>query len=259
VGRVSELVVASRPRDDVPLGWYGSFARVHAWLVGATVLAGLLAGAAAAVLPGRAYTATVQVVASNTPLDVPPLVNYNRSKPSTVDTEAQLLRSGVVLSAAARALGGGLRADQVRRALEVHAPLATRVLRVSFRADGAAAARRGAAEVARQYVALRSRLDRRQRRQEVAMLSTRVSRIAHLPQANADRDTVISRERNSALWEAVHDLDAVTSARVRPAALLPGVPAVSASYPGAAVRSVTGALLGLVFGIGIGLWRSART
>jgi hypothetical protein len=241
-------------RDDVPLAWYGAFSRRSRWILVAAVAAGLLAGTAWAALPGQIYTATVEVLAPHVPLGATP----GTARSSTVDTEAQLLTSGIVAARAAAALGGGLRLDDVRHAVDVRAPQGTRALVLRYRAGTPEAARDGAVEVARQYVALRGGLQRRQSEAQIARLFALVATLARHQAADGLEDSVRYRLHYSALQAPVRQLDQARAAAAAAPVLLPGAPAVTASLRGAAVGPVTGALLGLLAGVGVGLLRRAR-
>jgi hypothetical protein len=251
---VSDAAMIPFARDDVPLAWYGAFTRRSRWLLVAAVAAGLLAGTGWAALPGQVYTATVEVLAPHVPLGGTP----GTARSSTIDTEAQLLTSGAVAAAAAAALGDGLREEDVRDAVDVRAPLGTRALVVRYRAGTPEAARRGAVEVGRQYVALRGGLQRRQSRAQIARLSALVATLARHQAADGLEDSVQYRLHYAALQTPIRELDQARAAVGAAPVLLPGAPAVTASLRGEAVRPVTGALLGLLAGVGIGLLRRAR-
>ena len=128
---MAPMMRADSRRDDVPLGWYGSFTRRHLRLVAMSVLAGLLVGAAVALHHGRVYTATIEVIASKAPLGSSPEASElsgNHPLPPTVDTEAQLLESAAVLKPVAKSLGGGRKAEGIRNAMEVVVPQGSRAL-----------------------------------------------------------------------------------------------------------------------------------
>ncbi|HJU36737.1 MAG TPA: hypothetical protein VJ716_04885 [Gaiellaceae bacterium] len=242
-------------RDDLPLGWYASFARRHSWLLAAAIVVGLAAGAAYQLHRGRVYTATVEIITSNAPLGISaqaPQLNGVNPIPPTVDTEAALLESDKVLRPAAKSLGGDHTAAKLRRSIALVAPQGTRALVLSFRAGTAAQARAGAVEIGRQYVALRARLNRTQRRRELTRLSHDLGRLLSGERAAANSALVRALERPSVKRVAVA-LATLRATPAAPAQLTTDVPAVQSSRPNAPVPLVTGGLLGLLAGVALAL------
>ena len=240
-------------RDDVPLGWYGSLARGHVVLITASILVGLLVGAAVAVHRGRIYTATVEVIASKAPLGISQQAPVPGMKllPPTADTEAQLLQSAAVLRPAARSLGGGHNAADLRKAMEVIVPQGTRALVISYRARSAREARQGAAEVARHYVTLQSRLNRAQRRVQRLQLENSLGHLLRSERAAGDSPLVTSLERR-AIRNVATALAALRAMPAQPAQLA-SAPSIQVSRPNATIPPVTGALLGLLAGVSLAL------
>ena len=257
--RPAGLPRGGRGRDDIPLGWYVTFVRRHRWLLTVTMLAGLLAGTALVVHRGRVYTATVEVIASKAPLGITEQVSGEQVRPSSVDTEAQLLESGPVLQATARALGKGRTADDLRKALEVSVPQGTRSLVVQYRSGSEAAARAGAAEIARQYMALRTRLIEAQRDRQIASLATYLDALQRNESAGRGQNGVAAGFVRAATRRVIRELQDLRAAPIDPGELTaPGGPRVVASLPNASVPLTTGVLVGLLAGVGVALSAEVR-
>ena len=245
-------------RDDVPLSWYGSLARRHLLLIAASVFVGLLAGAAVAVHRGRVYTATAEVIASKAPLGISPeapQVN-GRPLPPTVDTEAQLLESAAVLRPAARSLGGGRKAAELRKAMEIMAPQGTRALVLRYRARSAREASLGAVEIVRHYFALQSRLNRAQRRRERLRLENSLGPLLRSERAAGNSALVTSLER-PAVRSVATALAALRTVPAEPAQLA-SAPSLQVSRPNVTIPPATGALLGLLGGVALALLAQER-
>lgn len=240
-------------RDDVPLSWYGKLARRHLVLIAASLLVGLLVGAAVAVHRGRIYTATVEIIASKAPFDISQGAPQPSGEllPPTVDTEAQLLQSAAVLRPAARSLGGDRNAAGLRKAMEIIVPQGTRALVMHYRARSAREARQGAAEIARHYIALQSRLNRAQRRGQRLQLENSLGHLLRSERAAGDSTLVTSLERRAVRNVAT----ALAALRAMPAqpAQLASAPSIQLSRPNATIPPATGALLGLLAGVSLAL------
>jgi hypothetical protein len=245
-------------RDDVPLSWYGSLAHCHLLLIVASVLVGLLAGATIAAYRGRVYIGTVEVIASKAPLGIsaeaPPL--NGKPLPPTVDTEAQLLESAAVLRPAARSLGGRHKAADLRDAMEIIVPQGTRALVISYRARSAGEASLGALEIARHYVALQSRFDRAQRRRARLQLENSLGPLLRSERAAGNSALVTSLER-PAIRSVATALAALRTVQAQPAQLA-SAPSVQVSRPNVTIPPATGALLGLLAGVGLALLAQRR-
>jgi uncharacterized protein involved in exopolysaccharide biosynthesis len=250
---VAPVRLTNAYRDTVPLGWYGSLARRHLLLIAAAVLGGLLVGTAVSVLRGRVYTGTVEVIASKAPLGVLPEGSQPSSgpPPPTVDTEAQLLQSSAVLRPAARSLGKGRTAADLRKSMEIIVPQGTRALVVSLRARSASEARLGAALIARDYVALQSRLNRAQRRREQLLLENSLGRVLRGERA-ADDGTLGTPVERRAVRTIATALAALRTTPPQPAQLV-SAPSVQVSRPNATIPPTSGALLGLLVGVSLTL------
>ncbi len=243
-------------RDDVPLGWYPTFVRRHARLLAATALVGALAGGALVIHRGRVYTATVEIIASKAPLGIMPDGAGRRVVRSTVDTEAQLLVSDAVVAPTARALGGSLSSSDIRQAIAVTVPQGTRALLVRYRSGSAAAARKGATEVARHYLALRTRLNQVQRSRAIARLVTFLDRLVVEPVDGGENASVATLNR--ARIRVARELEDLRATPIDPGELVSARPYVAASFPNASVPITTGGLLGLLAGVAIALGVEAK-
>ena len=255
---MASVRLAGLRRDDVPLSWYGSLARRHLLLIAACVLVGLFAGAAVALHRGRIYVATVEVIAPTAPLGISPespQLNGN-PLPPTVDTEAQLLESTAVLRPAARSLGGGHEAADLRKAIQILVPQGTRALLISYHASNSREASLGATEIARHYVALQSRLNRAQRRRARLQLENSLGPLLRSERAAGGSALITSLERPAVRNVAT----ALTALRTVPAqpAQIASAPSVQVSRPNATIPPATGALLGLLAGVALALLAQER-
>lgn len=255
---MAPVMLTGSRRDDVPLSWYGSFAHRHLLLVAASLLAGLLVGAAVALHRGRVYTATIEVIASQAPLGISPEASELsvNALPPTVDTEAQLLESAAVLQPAARSLGGGRKTDGLRNAMEVVVPQGSRALVVSYRARSASEASLGALAIARQYVVLIFRLNRAQRKRGLLQLENSLGRLLRGEGSAGDGALVSSLER-PAVRRVATALAALRTVPAQPAQLV-SAPSVQVSRPNVTIPPATGALLGLLAGVGLALLAQER-
>jgi len=252
---VAPLRLVDPRRDDMPLGWYASFARRYSWLLAAAVVVGLVAGAAFELQRGRVYAATVEIITSNAPLGISaqtPQLNGIHAIPSTVDTEAALLDSDRVLRPAAKELGGDRTAAKLRRSIALVAPQGTRALLLTYRADRAAKAAAGAVEIGRQYVALRARLNRAQRKRELTRLTHDLGRLLHGERAAANSALARTLERPSVKRVAIA-LATLRASPPAPAQLTSDAATIESSRPNAPVPLVTGGLLGLLGGVALAL------
>lgn len=242
-------------RDDMPLCWYSSFARRYFWVLAGAVAVGLVAGAAFELQRGRVYTATVEIITSSAPLGISaqtPQLNGIHAVPPTVDTEAALLESDRVLRPAAKSLGGDRTAARLRRSIALVAPQGTRALVLTYRAGTAVEADAGAVEIGRQYVALRARLNRAQRKRELTRLRHDLGRLLSGERAASNSALAQTLERPSVKRVAVA-LATLRAAPAAPAQLTSNVPSIESSRPNAPVALVTGGLLGLLGGVALAL------
>ncbi|MFL6139368.1 MAG: hypothetical protein ACJ74O_16405 [Frankiaceae bacterium] len=243
----------------MPIGWYLAFVRRHRWLLTIAVLAGLLAGTALVVHRGKVYTATVEVIASKAPLGSNELSGAQRVQPSTVDTEAQLLQSGPVLQATAKALGHGRTAGDVRKALQVTVPQGTRSIIVQYRSGDEPTARHGAAQMSQQYLALRTRLIVTQRDRQIASLATYLDALQRNESAGRGQNGVAAGSVRAAERRVVRELQDLRAAPVDPGELVThGAPTVVSTLPNASVPLTSGALLGMLAAVLLALAGDAR-
>jgi len=247
-------------RDDMPLGWYASFVRRHWRVFAAAVVVGLAVGAAFEIQRGRVYAATVEIITSNGPIGISaqsPQLEGVRVIPPSVDTEAALLESDQVLRPAAKKLGHGHTAAKLRRSIGVVAPQGTRALVLTYRARTAAHAREGVVEIGRQYVALRTRLNRTQRKRQLIQLSHDLGRLLDGERA-ADNSALAQALERPAVKSVANALATLRTTLASPAKLTSNVPSIESSRPNAPVALVTGGLLGLLGGVALALLRQER-
>ena len=246
-------------RDDMPLGWYASFVRGHWLVLAAAVGMGLVVGAAFELQRGRVYAATVEIITSAAPLGISaqsPQLNGIHVIPPSVDTEAALLESDHVLRPAAKNLGGHHTAAELRRSLGVVAPQGTRALVVTYRAGTAAKASAGVLEIGRQYVALRQRLNRTQRKRERSQLRHDLGRLLGGERTAGNSALVQALERPAVKRVAI--ALATLGGPASPPQLTSDSPSIASSRPNAPVALVTGGLLGLLGGVALALLQRDR-
>ncbi len=232
------------------LAWYARALRRHRTLVWTSAAAALLLSAGVAVGVPAVYRATTVVVA--TPQPPPGSGREGLRRAPTVDSDARLLTSDRVLSAAAEQVDypGGLRA--LRSNVDVTAPATSRVLQVRVTADDYETARVGADAVAEQFLRIRAATDDSRfeaAREQLAAQVTRISERLVTARAN-ERDAGGDDPEAAALQAELTRLQReLTTTRANSEAS--GFVAEPAPSTGQAVRPfaltiiASGALLGL--------------
>jgi capsular polysaccharide biosynthesis protein len=261
----------------VALASYRAFVRSHlraSVLLGAVGLAvGLLVSWATPV----EYRATATVFAPATParlaLELQPFPVGWTPPPRewTQDTEAELIRSEVVLGGVAERLGEDWTVASLSDRIHISVPTSARVFSLTFTGRTAEGARRGAETVAREYVRQRSALiAERTRRVGGALRERRAALQEIIADAPAETDGVPERSGPSALPvdralraqirsqiaaidKALTDAGATTAnaADIVTHARLPTAP----TRANAEVAPLSGLMSGLVAGLGVGYLR----
>lgn len=257
--------------DAVRLSRYQRFVR-RQWpvLLGAMLLGGAL-GMLRSATAQHMYTSTVSVVAPPVAVEsgLPPLsagpYALVDQKPvlDTMDTEAQLATSWSVIEQLKSVPGFHVPANQLDSRVTVTVPPNSRILTIGVRAHQPGNARQGARTIARTYIKLRSRViggyQTRNRQAINRRLLVLQAQVDALP---LDPDTVARitvRTRHQALLRQMLDarkqLDYTDQfAQVVRAPERPSHP----DDPGSAVNRTSGAGVGLLGGLVIGLVRDRR-
>jgi capsular polysaccharide biosynthesis protein len=165
-------------RADVSLSAYPAFVRRHAGLLIICMLVGSIFG----IFMGQrltAYVGSASVVVPPTSLEpqaLPGEVRRQSDKDSiTPDTEAQLVRSTIVLTAVQKATNLNAPVATLIKRLTIDAPPNTRVLTLSFTARHKNKARIGAEAAAEAYLALRARLIEQRRAVDMAAIEDQIA------------------------------------------------------------------------------------
>jgi capsular polysaccharide biosynthesis protein len=259
------------PPDSVRLGRYSGFVR-RQWPV--LLLALLLGGAGGMVKSATTqheYTSTVAVLAPPVAVEsgLPPLTQGPFAdvdqKPvlDTMDTETQLVKSGLVLEQLRRVPGFHVPPDRLTDRVSVTVSAYSRVLVIGVRANQPGNARQGARVIARTFVKLRDRVIGQYQTHNRQGINRRLVVLqAELKALQADPNElsrVTARTRRQALTrqatEARKQLAYTDQfAEVVQAATRPDRP----DDPDSAVNRTSGMGVGLLVGLSIGLIRDRR-
>jgi capsular polysaccharide biosynthesis protein len=249
--------------STVDLATYGSALRRHWRMCVALGLVGLtLGGLLAAAIPAT-YTATAKVFAPAVPAHVTLDLGQARanSRPPrewTQDTEAELLRSTAVLDPAARRLGDSWTAVDLAPRIHLAVPTSTRVFLVSFTAEDAETARRGAQIVAEEFVRERSTLLTRRAQRITAALRDRRSQL----QTRLSDESATSRARarlRNQIARIDKALQEVAASSANPARVVENPDPPRQPVRGnVEVPPVSGLMTGLLAGVAVGWLRDRR-
>ncbi|QFG24733.1 hypothetical protein [Actinomadura sp. WMMB 499] len=206
-----------RDPDAVPLTRYARFARRH--LAVFCVLPVLLGGTGLliAVLAPNSYVSTVNVLAPRIPLHIGQLQgpgdeaeDVRDPRPSTVDTEAQLVRSDEVLERLATVPGFELPIETLRDRISITVPPNTRVLEIGVEAATPELARDGAAIVGESYLNLRHQILGGVRQRNRESLGRREAvleeQLEAFPDENASQSQLTTRTRRQAVQKQLKEV-----------------------------------------------------
>jgi Mrp family chromosome partitioning ATPase len=219
----------------------------------------------------HSYTSSVTVIAPPVAVEsgLPPLVDgpfaLVDQKPvlDTMDTEAQLATSGLVLAQLKTVPGFNIPADRLGSRVSVVAPPNSRILTISVRANRPGNAREGARVIARTYIKLRGRVVGDNQTRNRQTINRRIlviqAELKALPNDSSAQPRITVRTRRQALQRQILDAQkqlAFTDqfAQVLRAPGRPGRP----DDPGSAVNRTSGMGLGLLGGLFVGLVRDRR-
>ena len=246
------------PRPGLPL-WsdHVAFLRRHRTMIVLAVMVGLLAGLAWAMTRPSSYAATASVVLAPVPVYVAATADELVPPEVSVDTDAQLLRSGPVLEAMAAVLGTDL--EEASSRLTVTASSNTHVLHATVSAESPELAARAA------NVAVTALAD--VRRDALGALDEEQARYLRMlldhhdvaPEDEEGDETVLlplADEQFARIVGVRASLDELDEARARPLEVVsPAEAPRHAQYANTEVALISGALLGLLAGCLLGVAR----
>jgi capsular polysaccharide biosynthesis protein len=257
--------------DAVRLNRYQRFVR-RQWpvLLVAAVIGGIFGQVRSATV-GHTYTSTVTVMAPPVSVEsgLPPLTDgpfaLVDQKPilDTMDTEAQLATSGLVLEQLKKVPGFNVPAVQLGERVSIVAPANSRILTIGVRAARPGNAREGARTIARTYIKLRGRVigdyQTRNRQTINRRLVVLQSELDALPSDPSSFARITVRTRRQALQRQMLDARKQLAfedqfAQVLRAPDRPSRP----DDPESDVNRTSGMGLGLLGGLMIGLIRDRR-
>ncbi|HWB35615.1 MAG TPA: Wzz/FepE/Etk N-terminal domain-containing protein, partial [Rugosimonospora sp.] len=243
---------------------YLGMVRRHWWVVLLFVLAGVVGATAGARTQPQVYESTASVLVLAVDADANS-TNGRTNASINLDTEAQLVTSTDVATAAGQALKVGTSPATLARHVRVGVPANTTVLEITFDAPTAARAQAGAHAFATAYLAARQSAAQASIDAQSAAIDAKIKeyqaslaelsgRLAVLPVNDPNRSALNSQV--STLTNQINTLTtrqnqlattSVTAGRIIADAGLPGRPA----RPNVVLFAASGALLGLLLGIAV--------
>lgn len=205
-----------RAYDTIPLTRYAAFVRRHLVLLCMLPVLFGTGGLSLAILAPKSYVSKVNVLAPGIPLHVgelpgPDDKEARAPKPSTVDTEAQLVRSDQVIDRLRTAPGfRKIPPQQLRDRIGITVPPNTRVLEIAVAARTPRQAQTGAAIVADAYLNLRHQIlaGVRQRNREALIRRRELLReqLKTFPAENASASQLTTRTRRQAVEKQLKEV-----------------------------------------------------
>lgn len=255
------------PPPPTTLSDYGAMVRRHALIVIACACLGLLAGFAYLGLTPKVFTSTAAVLVN--PITVNP---QGGTGEVNIDTEAQLIKSGAVASAAQTALHTSTSPDDLIKQVDVTSPTNTDILNISFSASTRQDARAGANAFAEAYLAnrmstARSSIDaaltslQKESRQAQTELKDATNSASQLPADSPGRAYAQAQQTylSNVLNTLQNKIITLTTADTTPGHIIqaPQLPA-SASAPVRSVVLASALGLGLLLGLLLAFVRERR-
>lgn len=261
----------SSPPDEVRVGRYWGYIRRQWPVLLVTVILGGVIGMARSATVQHTYTSTVAVLVPPVAVEtgLPPLEAgpYAEDDPAptleTMDTEAQLATSGLVLEQLKRVSGFHIPADRLAGQVSVTVAPYSRVLTIGVRTNRPGNARQGARTVARTFVKMRNRVIGQYQVRNRQALNRRIALLKAEMKALPPDPYPLIRLTAHTRYQAVQLqlLDAQKQlkftdelAQVIRAPDKPRRP----DDPGSAVNRTSGMGIGLMAGLAIGLVRDRR-
>ncbi|GAA1582299.1 hypothetical protein GCM10009678_76310 [Actinomadura kijaniata] len=278
--RAEDRVLERAGDDALPLARYLDFLRRQWPVIAAALAVGAVLGLVrtAALVPPT-YTATVAVLAppvplhpglrSGSPLSVPGQNAASQRKPrdSTMDTETQFVYSDEVLARLGTFPGFEVGHQRLRERIAMRVPENTRVLTIMVTGPTPTTARDGADIVAEAYLTLREEIlggiQQRNREGLQRRLDLLKRQLAAMPGNPAELTRLTVRTRRQQVQrdiaEVQKQLGQLDGTAIQPGEVVRGatVPR-EADDPGHEVSVTTGAGLGMLAGVAVGLVRQRR-
>jgi Mrp family chromosome partitioning ATPase/capsular polysaccharide biosynthesis protein len=248
---------------------YLGMVRRHWWIVLAFLLAGAVGATLGARTQPKVYESTASVLVSPVGSQDANASGGRTNAAINLDTEAQLVTSTDVATAAGGALKVSTPPATLAGNVRVSVPANTTVLNITYSAGTAAAAQSGAHAFAIAYLAARGNAAQAEVTAELTTLTTKLTqyqaslnqlsgRLATMPVNDPNRASVSSQINTlttqiNALTTRQNELTttAVTPGRIISDAALPGSPA----RPSIPLFAASGALLGLLLGVAVAALR----
>ncbi|MGZ4618212.1 MAG: Wzz/FepE/Etk N-terminal domain-containing protein [Frankiaceae bacterium] len=257
----------SGPQDSslVTLSDYGHLLWRRKWIIVTFAVLGLLLGIGYTFIATKTYRATASVLVK--PVSLDPTASQGASKLVNLDTEAQVVRSTAVGDIAGKQMKPAQGAGTVAGAVSVTVPANSFVLRISYEAGTAEAARAGANLVAGAYLLYKTESDKQQIAAKTAEVSQQIDalntdlrnvsgQLQNTPVNSANAPFLQARERViSTHISSLQDRQAalagvaVEPGQVIDQATLPATPA----SPGLPVNVAAGLVAGLLLGCVVAL------
>jgi capsular polysaccharide biosynthesis protein len=259
------------PFDEVRVGRYWGFVRRQWPVLLLTVALGGVLGTARSATVQHTYTSTVGVLVPPVPVEtgLPPLEKgpFETLDPAptldTMDTDAQLATSGLVLEQLRKVPGFHVPSDRLAERVSVSTAPYSRVLVIGVRANRPGNARQGARVVARTFVTLRNRVIGQYQTRNRQALNGRIAVLKAELRALRPGPYVLTRVTVRTRHQAIQRdiLDAQKQLKftdeLADVVRAPQKPA-HADDPHSAVNRTSGMGMGLLSGLAIGLVRDRR-
>lgn len=256
-------------QDSYGLSDYGRLLkRRWAWVV-AGVVAGLVAGWVVQERTVPTYTSEASVIVEPSGISSVEIVGGRTSGAINLDTEAQLVRSAEVAERARQELGSELSTEELVENVLVTVPPNSQILTIAYQAATPAGAQAGAAAFAEAYLANRAGVAQddldvavENLREQRDALAEQLATVSQELGAMADDDPAraYSESQQGLLTSQVSNLDqqiqSLSSAGTRPGRVIsPAVLPTDPTGPISRIYLLSGALAGLLLGLGLALIR----
>lgn len=236
-----------RPRDSVTIGELRTVISRNwrSFLTGSVV--GTVIGIVIVVAWPATYTSTLRLWVRDVPVSIDPGIESQRNL--TIDTEAQRVRSQEVALRSGVTVGG----DSPVEAIDLTAPVNSKILQIRVRADSPEAAQSSAAALGSAYLAVRKAFLTERRDSTVARLDHQIQRLG-AKVAAAPSETAQMQ------WRSALSATIVLRDKARSARTTGGTVTTSATQPVQAGRNpsvlpVSLAIIGGSIGLIVNLWR----
>jgi capsular polysaccharide biosynthesis protein/MinD-like ATPase involved in chromosome partitioning or flagellar assembly len=254
---------ATRPVSS-DLSHYLGMLRRHWWVLLLLTAAGLIAATLLTQAQPKVYQSSTSVLVQPAGQDTN-VVGGRTKGDINLDTEAQLVRSTAVAAGAAALLRSTTAPDDLARGVKVDVPANTSVLVVTYESNGPAAAQAGSHAFAEAYLRNREESARADLDRQIGVLAAKIKQLNttltdvnnRLPRSapdSAQRANLESQRNNSlnqlnGLTSKLNELSTATvgAGKIISDARVPDSP----SSPNTALNLATGAMVGILLGLGL--------